>query len=62
MAVEIETADAKFFGAVMSDLTSQRRGVIDQIKELGNGGKKITCHVPLKELMVGLIDCLVLFV
>lgn len=43
----VELADEQFFGAVLSDLVSQRRGIVEHVVN----GRKVTAHAPLAELM-----------
>lgn len=50
MQVEI-VVDDKHVGSVMADLTSRRRGKIQQMNLVAPGKMQIDCFVPLKELM-----------
>lgn len=50
MRVEL-TVEDEYAGGVLSDLTSKRNGVVEQVQHGGPGKKLILADVPLKDLM-----------
>ena len=50
MRVEL-TVDDDYAGGVLSDLTSKRNGIVEQVQHGGQGKKLILAQVPLKDLM-----------
>jgi elongation factor G len=52
MRVEIELSDQQYFGAVVADVTNQRRGTVEEVVTSATSGmRKIRCFAPLKELV-----------
>jgi elongation factor G len=52
MRVEIELSDQQHFGAVVADVTNQRRGSVEEVVTSATSGmRKIRCFAPLKELV-----------